>query len=121
MLNGLPAPVSISMRIGSGTLFFLILPALVILTDFTLSEPTSTSPKLSVLGRILSLPGTGVGVTVGVAVRVAVGVAVGAMPMNPSLALDEASCAVPANVAVSVAVPRIAEVTWQLASPLVSV
>src|SRR5271154_6879222 len=77
MLNGLVAPISISMRIGSGTLFFLILPALVIFTDLTLSEPTSTSPKLRRLGRILSLPGTGVGVVVGVAVRVAVGVLVG--------------------------------------------
>src|SRR5271156_1207982 len=77
MLNGLPAPVSISMRIGSGTRFFLILPALVILTDLTLSEPTSTSPKLSRLGRILSLPGTGVGAVVGVAVRDGVGVLVG--------------------------------------------
>src|SRR5271154_3428001 len=76
MLNGLVAPISISMRIGSGTLFFLILPASVIFTDLTLSEPTSTSPKLSRLGRILSLPGTGVGVTVGVALRVGVGVAV---------------------------------------------
>src|SRR5580692_2512103 len=77
MLNGLVAPFSISMRIGSGTRFFLILPALVILTDLTLSEPTSTSPKLSLFGRILSLPATGVGVAVGVAVRVGVGVAVG--------------------------------------------
>src|SRR5277367_3718370 len=76
MLNGLLAPVSISMRIGSGTLFFLILPALVTLTDLTLSEPTSTLPKLSGLGRILSLPGTAVGVAVGVALRVGVGVAV---------------------------------------------
>src|SRR5271166_7168079 len=89
MLNGLLAPISISMRIGSGTLFFLILPALVIFTDLTLSEPTSTSPKLSRLGRILSLPGTGVGVTVGVAVRVGVGVAVA---VGVALTVGVAAC-----------------------------
>src|SRR5271170_3839365 len=111
MLNGLLAPISISMRIGSGTLFFLILPALVILTDLTLSEPTSTSPKLSRLGRILSLPGTGVGVAVGVAVRVGVGVAVGVAvrvgvaadtTLKPSDAFDDNRLAPPAKLALSV-------------------
>src|SRR5208282_6092729 len=96
MLNGLVAPISISMRIGSGTLFFLILPALVIFTDLTLSEPTSTSPKLSRLGRILSLPGTGVGVVVGVAVRVGVGVMVGvavAVAVGDAVGVVTAGCA----------------------------
>src|SRR5271155_6197042 len=76
MLNGLLTPFSISIRIGSGTFFFLTLPALMTFTSLVLFEPTSTSPKSSRLGETLSLPTTGVGVAVGVAVRVAVGVAV---------------------------------------------
>src|SRR5271156_4407867 len=107
MLKGLPAPISISMRIGSGTLFFLILPALVIFTDLTLSEPTSTSPKLSRLGRILSLPGTGVGVAVGVAVGDAVGVVTAgcATTLKPVESFEANSPVAPAKLAVSVSNP----------------
>src|SRR5271166_1169126 len=113
MLNGLLAPISISMRIGSGTLFFLILPALVILTALTLLEQTSTLPKLSRLGRILRLPGTGVGVTVGVAVGVAVmvgvaltvGVAACATTLKPVESFEANSPVAPAKLAVRVSIP----------------
>src|ERR1700735_681522 len=110
MLNGLVAPVSISMRIGSGTRFFLILPALVILTDLTLSEPTSTLPKLRFLGRTFSLPGTGVGVAgrVGVAVGVAgvaVGVVAGTTTVKPLESFEANSPVAPAKLAVRVSRP----------------
>jgi hypothetical protein len=79
-VNGLVTPVSISIRIGRGTFFPLTLPPLAILIDLILFEPSWTSPNLSTVGEILSLPTTGVGVAVGVAepftVAVAVGVAV---------------------------------------------
>src|SRR5580658_10529250 len=98
MLNGLVTPDSISIRIGSGTCFFLTFPALVIFTSLVSLEPTSTSPKFSFLGEILSLPTTGVGVADGVAVVVAVAVAVGvaigvgdataAITLKPSDAFD---------------------------------
>src|SRR5580693_4399086 len=134
MLNGLVAPFSISMRIGSGTLFFLILPALVILTDLTLSEPTSTSPKLSLFGRILSLPATGVGVAVGVAVRVGVGVAVavgvavgvagvtiglaaGTTTVKPLESFEANSPVAPAKLAVRVSEPAPLAVIGQVAMP----
>src|SRR5271156_5140991 len=110
MLNGLLAPISISMRIGSGTLFFLILPALVILTDLTLSEPTSTLPKLSRLGRVLSLPGTGVGVTAGVAAAVDVagikaGGAAATTTVKPLESFEANSPEAPAKLAVRVSKP----------------
>src|SRR5580704_17255904 len=126
MLNGLVAPFSISMRIGSGTRFFLILPALVMLTDLTLSEPTSTSPQSSLFGRILSLPATGVGVAVGVAVRVGVGVAVGVAvgvgvaadtTLKPSAAFDASRLAAPAKLALSVSRPLPLTVIPQFATP----
>src|ERR1700678_416647 len=42
MLNGLVTPFSISIRIGSGTFFFLTLPALMTFTSLVLFDPTST-------------------------------------------------------------------------------
>src|ERR1700723_1772138 len=120
MLNGLVAPFSISMRIGSGTRFFLILPALVILTDLTLSEPTSTSPKLSLFGRILSLPATGVGVGVGVAVGVAgvtVGLAAGTTTVKPLESFEANSPVAPAKLAVRVSEPAPLAVIGQVAMP----
>src|SRR5271156_4536437 len=119
MLNGFVTSDSISIRIGSGVFFFLTLPALVTLTDLTLSEPTSTSPKLSDLGEILSLPTTGVGVAVGVAVAVAVGVGVAgvATTLKPSDPLDATSEPVPAKVADRVSIPVPLAVTAKVGIP----
>jgi len=99
-VNGLVTLVSISIKIGSGTLFPLSLPALVILIDLILFEPSWTSPKLSTVGEILSLPTTGVGVAVGVAERFTVAVAVG-VPVPDGVA--DAVC-VTVDVGVTVAV-----------------
>src|SRR5271156_870104 len=111
-LKGLVKGDSISIRIGSGTLFFFTLPALVILTVLVSLEPTSTSPKFRTFGLTLSLPTTGVGVAVGVAVAVAVAVGVGvgvaasgATTENGFDSLDALYCAVPGKLAASVMSP----------------
>src|SRR5271169_2160904 len=111
MLNGLVTPFSISIRIGSGTFFFLTLPALMTFTSLVLFEPTSTSPKSSRLGETLSLPTTGVGVAVGVAVAVGVGDASEAITLKPSDAFDGLYCVVPAKLALSVSLPAPPAVT----------